>query len=148
MKILVTVGTSAFNSLIKAVDEQLKPKDYQVICQIADGSYKPQKHNYLSFSNNFDDLIDFVDIVITHGGAGTIFNLLERGKKLLVVPNLERIDKHQMDLCNFIDINDYGVICPDLKKLLSQLKYSLKHKPKKYQKEEFFMANDIVKYLS
>jgi len=148
MKILVTVGTSAFDSLIKAVDEQLKPTDYQVICQIADGSYKPDKHNYLSFSDNFEDLIDSVDIVITHGGAGTIFNLLERGKKLLVVPNLERIDKHQMDLGNFIEINDYGVICTDLKQLLSQLEFCQKHTPKRYQKEKFFMANEIVKYLS
>lgn len=148
MKILVTVGTSAFNNLIQAVDEQIKPADYQVICQIADGSYKPKKHNYLSFSDNFADLIDSVDIVITHGGAGTVFNLLEVGKKLLVVPNLERIDKHQMDFSNFIATNDYGVICTDLKQLSIQLDFCQKHKPKRYQKETFFMANEIVKYLS
>jgi beta-1,4-N-acetylglucosaminyltransferase len=148
MKLLVTVGTSLFDSLIKAVDTQIDGNDYQVTCQIGVGKYQPVNHARISFSNEFDALLEDADIVIAHAGAGTIFKLLEMGKKILVVPNLERVDKHQSDLAEFVSTSGYGIVCLDLTKLAEHLQEAIEFKANKYQKDAFFMADEIISYFT
>lgn len=148
MKILVTVGTSPFDRLINTIDEKVSSKTYDVCCQISSGNYIPKNHPYFKFSNTFKLMMQQSDIVITHGGAGTVFQLLEMNKKIIIVPNLDRIDNHQIDLAEFIEHNNYGIICRDIDAIDKSIVRCLNFIPKTYQKTTFFMANDIVKYFS
>ncbi|MGB1261966.1 MAG: PssE/Cps14G family polysaccharide biosynthesis glycosyltransferase [Cognaticolwellia sp.] len=148
MKILVTVGTSSFDRLIKAVDKEILDDQYQVTCQISDGTYKPKNHDFFHFSDQFPELLEQADIVITHGGAGTIFQLLDMKKKIIVVPNLDRVDKHQTDLATFVCNEGYAIVCNDLGQLQQKLKQCLIFKPNTYHKEEFFMADELMHYFS
>lgn len=50
----------------------------------------------------FNELFQKAEIIITHGGAGTMFEAISAGKKTLAIPRLaqfgEHIDDHQVEL--------------------------------------------------
>jgi beta-1,4-N-acetylglucosaminyltransferase len=148
MNILVTVGTSAFDELIEAVDKQLLQSEYSLTCQIADGRYIPKNHLSIKFSNDFTSLVNNADIVIAHGGAATVFELLEGAKKIVLVPNAKRIDKHQHDLAGFVQKQNYGVVCWSLETLLESVRFAQQQTFAPYHKEPFFMARNILQYFN
>jgi UDP-N-acetyl-D-mannosaminouronate:lipid I N-acetyl-D-mannosaminouronosyltransferase len=117
MNIFVTVGHTHYNSLFKAVNEQLNNREYTVVNQISDGDYLPNNHEYFTFTQKVDEYIDQADIVITHAGAGSVYHLLELGKAIVVVPNFDRVDEHQKDLADFVSFNNYATVCRDLSTL-------------------------------
>lgn len=146
MKILVTVGTTVFDTLIEYIDKNIS-KDYPITLQIASGSYKPQNFEYFTYSDNFNDYIDSSDIIITHAGAGNVYNLLEKKKKIIVVPNLERKDKHQKDLAKYIDNMNYAFVAFDFKDIDRMLKKISHTKFKKYSKTKFFGSEEILRAI-
>ncbi|MDP5213582.1 glycosyltransferase [Pseudoalteromonas tunicata] len=148
MKILVTVGTSVFDGLIQAVDEQFSAEIFSITLQIAEGQYRPVNHTFFKRSKDFEHHLSEADIVITHGGAGTIFKLMEMEKPFIAVPNLERVDPHQLDLAQFVEENQYGLVCRDLSMLKEIFDSLSSFKRKVYQKDAFFMADDIIDYFS
>ena len=113
MNIFVTVGNTQYNQLIKNIDT-LVPKHCNVTVQLADGNYLPKNHQYIRFTDDIEKCFAEADIVISHAGAGSVFRLLELGKKLIVVPNFERVDDHQLDLANFVHENNYACVCYEL----------------------------------
>jgi beta-1,4-N-acetylglucosaminyltransferase len=147
MKIIVTVGSSAFNQMIEAVDQQLAGQGYAVTCQIADGSYQPRHHAFFTFADDLQQRFADADMVITHGGAGTVFELLEMGKKIVVVPNLYRLDKHQQDLAQYIEAQGYGTVCHQLERLLESVRLCQNSEFEIYKKDPFFMADDLFQYF-
>ena len=110
MKIFVTVGTTAFDNLIAAADQQLTNK-YTLVSQISDGAYLPKNHEYFRFTDKVNRYFENADLIVCHGGAGTIYKVLELGKKLVIVPNLDRVDHHQLDICDFMVKNDHALAC-------------------------------------
>ncbi len=147
MNILVTVGFTAFDQLIEAVDRQFSPSDFCITCQIASGGYQPQSHPFIRVSDKLTDMIEEADLVITHGGAATVFELLETGKPIVLVPNMYRLDKHQGDLADFIETNQYGGVCRDLATLQFCVETCRQTNFKPYEKESFFLSRDILQYF-
>ena len=148
MNILVTVGTSVFDGLIKAVDEQFTSANLSITLQIAQGQYQPVNHSFFRRSESFERDLNNADIVISHAGAGTIFKLMEMNKPFIAVPNLERLDPHQLDLAQFVEENQYGLVCRELSKLKTVFDSLPLFNRKTYQKDAFFMADDILDYFS
>lgn len=146
MKVLVTVGTTSFNDLIQYIDQNIKELD--IVFQIADGNYIPQNYKYFKFSTNIDSLIDTMDVIITHAGAGSIYGLLEKRKKIIVVPNLSRVDKHQVELATFIEENNYAFVLWDYNLLKGFLKNIMNKQFNVYSKEHFFKSNEIKKLIN
>lgn len=98
--ILVTVGTTLiFDELIKAVDQMVSDGviNAQVICQIGAGNYVPKNcaHSRYIPSKELQKLIERADLVIGHGGTGTVLSLLAAGKKFIAVANPHGADDHQ-----------------------------------------------------
>jgi len=148
MNVFVTVGTTSFDRLVKASDECASIiKEYDFIFQIADGSYTPLNGSSFGFVDSVDSYYNHSDIVITHAGAGSVYNLLELHKKLVVVPNLERVDKHQRDLAGFLEENNYALVVWDLDRLLNILKSVKAFQPAKFEKDPFFKYEEIASYL-
>ena len=106
MNIFVTVGHTHYNALFKAVNEQLSSDKYHIVNQISEGTYTPDNHKYFKYSTQIQDEIMKADLVITHAGAGSVFNLLEIAKPTLIVPNFDRIDNHQKDIADFVMKNN------------------------------------------
>jgi UDP-N-acetylglucosamine transferase subunit ALG13 len=107
--IFITVGTheQPFDRLVKEVD-RLKRENVireDVFIQTGYSTYKPQACAYREFIR-FDEMmhrIEEADIVITHGGTGSIMLVLYHQKIPVVVPrqkkHREHIDDHQVLFC-------------------------------------------------
>ena len=99
--ILVTCGTQQqqFTRLFEYV-EQLNIND-EVIMQLGHTQFNTRHQSY-DFSTSFEEDIKRADIIITHGGVGTIMNGLLNNKKVIVVPRLskynEHVDDHQLEI--------------------------------------------------
>ncbi|WP_195454817.1 glycosyltransferase [Turicibacter sanguinis] len=104
--IFVTVGTheQGMDRLFKEIDRLIEEgivKD-EVFAQIGYTSYIPKNYNYkvmISY-DEMDRLVRKSDIVITHGGPGSIFHPLQYEKIPIVIPRnptfKEHVDDHQI----------------------------------------------------
>ena len=54
---------------------------------------------YFRYAPTLKERIDEASLVISHAGAGSIFESLRAGKRLIAVPNSALMDNHQEDLC-------------------------------------------------
>jgi UDP-N-acetylglucosamine transferase subunit ALG13 len=148
MKIFVTVGTTRFDALIKAVDEKLFDLDYEVTMQIADGIYKPKHFNHFEYTRDIQKYFSEADVVISHAGAGSIYELLDLGKKIIIVPNFDRIDKHQSDITDYMDSNGYAKALYDLENLEEAIRKVHTSSFKEFKKESFFKVHEIIDFVS
>ncbi|XP_015689179.1 UDP-N-acetylglucosamine transferase subunit ALG13 homolog [Oryza brachyantha] len=110
--VFVTVGTTCFDALVKAVDssqvkEALLQKGYtDLVIQMGRGTYVPSKVSrdgtlqvdYFTFSPSIADYVRDTSLVISHAGSGSIFETLRRGEPLIVVVNEDLMDNHQSEL--------------------------------------------------
>ncbi len=111
--VLVTVGTDAFpfERLIEWVDSWLaQGADERVRCIVQHGAARPAKHadsrTFLDFPE-FEQLVAEADVIVTHGGPGTIVLCADHEKKPIVVPRLpehgEVVDRHQVPFTRRLD---------------------------------------------
>ena len=140
--IFVTVGNTAFDSMIEAVDGL----EGEIIIQKADGKYIPKNHEYFEYGD-LEPYFKRSAVVVTHGGAGNIFRLLSKGKKVVAVANMDRTDKHQPDLLSKLESEKYLVWCKDLKKIREDITKATKSKFAKYKCPECTIAMEIKKYV-
>lgn len=145
MKIFVTVGTTPFNSLMKYIDENIK--DHEIVYQISDGEYIPKNGKALKFVKEIESYYNWADIVITHAGAGSVYKLLEMEKKIIVVPNLERLDNHQEELADFVEKNNYAFKAMKINEIERLLEKIKDNNFSKYMKKSFFVVEEILKEL-
>lgn len=146
MNVFVTVGTTAFDELFEELASNDFP-DSNFTCQTASDMPFSNKLNCFKFTENIEKYIEHADLVICHAGAGTVYQLLEMKKKIIVVPNLIRVDKHQDDLASFVEKNDYGICCRDLKLLKKLILKSAEYIPNKYEKVNFFKGKEISELI-
>lgn len=145
--IFVTVGTTAFESLIKAVDVISSQIEENIICQIADGKYTPKNCEYFRFKPTLENEFKNADLVICHGGAGTLFKLLELNKKIISIPNLERLDKHQTDLIDTLSEWNHIISCYELTELKTKILDSNNISLTKYENPECRIAEEIIRFI-
>ncbi|MCX8178498.1 MAG: beta-1,4-galactosyltransferase [Candidatus Aenigmarchaeota archaeon] len=101
--IFVTVGTDehSFDRLVKKVDELISSgliKD-EVIIQIGNTKYEPKNPKWFRFETyeKIKELNKSSDLVITHGGAGSIITALMFGKRIIAVPRMKKYNEHVND---------------------------------------------------
>ncbi len=125
--IFVTVGSQKFqfDRLLKAVDELAANGviEEEVFAQSGACEYIPQHYACQQFldRDEFALKMEQCDLVITHGGTGTIISALKNGKKVVAVPRLanygEHVDDHQIQLITQFSRNNLICECMDLGKL-------------------------------
>ena len=140
--ILVTLGTQdkSFKRLLEAIDKQVELGNIKDKIVVQAGCTKYESKNMEIFDlipmEKFDDLIKSCDLLITHGGVGSIITGLKNDKKVIAAARLEKYKEHTNDhqlqiIENFS--NDGYILGLDnfdeLDKVLEKIK---KFKQKKY----------------
>ena len=125
--IFITVGTheQGMERLLIELDRLIENKVIQceVIAQIGYSDYKPQNYKYkeLITYNEMDKMVSKADIVITHGGPGSIFHAIQYNKIPIVVPRNpefnEHIDDHQILFCKRLESNNKILSVYNIEKL-------------------------------
>lgn len=102
--ILVTLGTQkqSFERLLNMI-ENSSLKD-EIIVQAGYTNFKSKKMKIFDFVDyeKMEELVNRADLIITHGGTGSILGPLKKGKKVIACARLkkygEHVDDHQMQL--------------------------------------------------
>ncbi|KAF4800155.1 UDP-N-acetylglucosamine transferase subunit ALG13 like protein [Turdus rufiventris] len=108
--VFVTVGTTSFDELIATARsppalQALQSRGYQrLVLQVGRGSLpQPGSSSALAvevfrFKDSLAEELQSADLVISHAGAGSCLETLEKGKPLIVVINDKLMDNHQLEL--------------------------------------------------
>lgn len=112
--IFVTVGTTDFDALVAAADQLAASTDETVVIQIGHGEVEPQHARWLRFAPNLDPFYEQADVVVTHGGLGTVTEVLRRGLRVVGVSNPDRFDRHQDQILLAFEQAGHLVWCRDL----------------------------------
>jgi len=155
--IFITVGTQVepFKRLLKAVDEEIEKGTIKdtVIAQVGSTKYKSDNmiiHDYLPMEV-FDEYMDQADLIICHGGVGSILGGLNRKKKVIAVARLKKYKEHVNDhqtqiIDNFIK-QGYIIGIKDMSELGDAIKRAKTFKPKEYKSNRNNMIKLVEKLI-
>ena len=124
--LFVTVGSTDFDNLIKAVDELIPNLNYQGIFQIGEGQYIPKNFPYFRFSYSLKAFYEKASLAIAHGGLATTIEILTFGIPLISVSNPDRYDNHQNDLLETMEKLGHLVWCRNLNDLQKYIDLAVK----------------------
>lgn len=142
--ILITLGTQdkQFYRLLEAVQKQIDNKVIKdkVIVQAgcsSDFESKDMEIFDLIPMDEFDNLIKECDILITHGGVGSIITGLKNNKKVIAAARLEKygehVNDHQLQIIENFTNSGYIMSLDNFDELDQILNKIKKFKPKKYK---------------
>lgn len=156
--VLVTLGTQdkPFNRLLEEVERQIKKgsiKD-KVIVQAGCTKFKSKYMEVMDLIplDEFDQLIEECDLLITHGGVGTITTALKNNKKVIAVARLkkygEHTNDHQIQIVDNFSKEGYILGVCDFDSLDDVLNKVKTFKPKQYNKTSNNMIKIIEDFIS
>ncbi len=140
--IFVTLGTQdkSFKRLLDAIQKQIdlgNIKD-KVVVQAGFTKYESKDMTIFDLVNRdeFDKYMNDCDLLITHGGVGSIVGGLTYGKKVIAAARLkeykEHTNDHQVQIIDVFSKDGYILKLDDFDKLDEVLKSVKKFKPKKF----------------
>ena len=138
--ILVTLGTQdkAFPRLLEAIETQLEKGTIndEVIVQAGCTVFESKQMNLFDLipMEQFDQLLAQCDLLITHGGVGTIMAGLRLGKKIIAAPRLaqyhEHHNDHQTEIVSSFERQGYLLALHDFDRMGEVLKQAETFQPK------------------
>lgn len=141
--VFVTVGTDPqpFDRLLKEIDRLASQKFFSsaVFCQTGYSKYIPKQAESKAFLDfqEFENKIRQADLVITHGGAGSIGACLQHHKKCIVVPRLkkfgEHANDHQLELVDSMEKKGMVIGVYDEKKLAEAIRKASEWKERRFE---------------
>ena len=155
--ILVILGTQdkQFPRLLEAVDKAIENgtiKD-RVVVQAGQTKYESKNMEIFDLlpAPEFNKLMDEADLVITHGGAGSILTAIKKGKKIIAAARLaeyhEHHNDHQKQIIGEFASRGYLLELEDFDKLSSLIKKMKNFKPKKFVSNTKNMIKLIDDYI-
>ncbi len=155
--ILVTLGTQdkSFERLLKAIQKQIDLgviKD-RVVVQAGCTKFKSNDMEIFDLIpiDEFDKLVEECDVLITHGGVGSIITGLNKNKKVIAAARLakyrEHINDHQLQIIDNFSKSGYILKLDDFDNLGNLLKQVKSFKPKKYKSNVDNFRNIITNYI-
>lgn len=136
--ILVTLGTQQqqFTRFLDYI-ENSKIKD-EIIVQAGHTKYNSKKMKIFDFIDydKMNEYVDKADLIITHGGTGSIIGPLKKGKKVIACARQskygEHVDNHQNEIVDIFSNEGYIMKLDEEVNLNDLIKKSKKFKPKKF----------------
>lgn len=156
--ILVLLGTqnNSFHRLLEEIEKNIQEGiiDEEVIVQAGYTKYesKNMKIFDLITKEKIEKFQEKANLIITHGGVGSIISSIEKHKKVIAVSRLheyqEHVNNHQIEIVR--DFNNKGYIIgiekvEDLKQAIIKSK---EFKPKEYEKNNKLMMKIIEDFIN
>ncbi len=141
LKIFVTVGThpQPLDRLLEKLDELAGKgrlgKESELFAQTGCCTHRPVNFGWkpLLSAEELGKRFKWADLVISHGGAGSVINALKAGKRLLIVPRLEKFgehtDSHQIELAKAMEREGKARAVYGMDKLEAAIQQAAKFKP-------------------
>lgn len=155
--ILVTLGTQdkGFERLLNAIENEIKNGNIKEKVVVQAGITKFESENMEIFdlipSNEFDNLIKKCDLLITHGGVGSILAGLNNNKVVIAAARLskynEHVNDHQLQIIEKFSKEKYILPLKDFKKLGKVIEKARTFKPKKFKSNTSNMIKLIENYI-
>lgn len=155
--IFVTLGTQdkPFNRLLEAIDREIECGNIKekVVVQAGFTKYKSKNMEIFDLIDreNFEKLINSCDVLITHGGVGSIMTGLNHNKKIIVAPRLarygEHLNDHQLQITDNFSKEGYVLKLEDYKQLGNLIKEAKSFVPKKYVSNSNNMIDIICEFI-
>ena len=151
--ILVLLGTqnNSFHRLLEEIQKNIDNENIQEEVVVQKGYTKFESKDMTIYDElpieKFNELIEKADLVITHGGVGSIINSITKGKKVIAVPRLkkynEHVNDHQLDIIQTFDEMGYIIGIQEVQQLGEAIKKVKEFKPKEYIKN----TGNIIKII-
>lgn len=120
MKIFVTCGTQLFpfERLLRAMEPVAAKPGYEVFAQRGRGDYIPSYASSEVLDHDaFEQRIAWADVVVTHGGGGSIIAAMRAGKPVVAMPRKaslgEHVDDHQEQIVGAYERMGHIIVCRD-----------------------------------
>ena len=156
--ILVLLGTHElpFPRLIEQVKQSIDNGVITGRVVIQSGHTKIESHEnidaykFISFEE-IQKLYEEADLIITHGGTGSIISGIKLGKKVIAVPRLskynEHNDDHQKEIVEAFATKGYILKCYEEDSLSDIIKLSEDFTPKPFESKRDQMLNVIESFI-
>lgn len=156
--ILVLLGTqnNSFIRLLEAIQKNIDNKVItdEVIVQAGFTKFESKDMKVLDLidKEELSKLQDRADLIITHGGVGSIISSLKKGKKVIVVPRLkkygEHVNNHQIQIARRFEQEGYVKHVINLKHLEKVIKSIDSFTPRPYENDESNVLTIIENYIN
>lgn len=155
--ILVLLGTqnNSFHRLLEEVEKNIN--DGTIVDDVVVQS------GYTKFSSDKMKIIDLMssdelgkyqneaNLIITHGGVGSIISSLKKEKKVIAVPRHheygEHVNNHQEDIVKIFNDEGYIIGINDVKDLKKAIIKSKNFVPKKYECDNSLMLKTVSDFI-
>ena len=155
--ILVTLGTQdkQFTRLLDSVEKAIEEgyiKD-KVIVQAGFTKYESKNMEIFDSMDRdkFSSFMNEADLIITHGGVGTIMTALQERKKILAAARLaqyhEHVNDHQIQLLSSFDEQGYLIYMRDLSDITPYIKKVQEFEPKMYKSNQEYFVSEIKNWI-
>ena len=153
--ILVLLGTqhNEFTRLLQEVENCIDNQiiKEQVIVQAGFTKYKSNKMEIFDMisKEELDKYMSKANLIITHGGVGSIIMALEKGKKVIAVPRLheygEHVNNHQRQIIRVFSEKNYLIGIQDVEDLSQAIQESENFEPNEYKNNNQKMLSQVYR---
>lgn len=145
-----------FSRILKTLDEIVGENiidSNDIVAQIGHSKYVPTNYRNFRFvdGDEFQKYIDDSDLIITHGGVGTLISAMKKHKKIISFPRLakynEHLDDHQLEFTTILKNDGYIKMATDKMELIKVLDEVKNFEPKEFVSDNSYMSEIIVDFI-
>ena len=154
--IFVSLGTNdkSFKRLLNEFEKQIELGNIKEKVIVQSGFTKYNSKNMrvidLMSMKDFKKYITSCDLLVTHGGVGTILDGLKLGKKIIAFPRLskyqEHVNDHQIEIIDEFCKEGY-ILSGEIKDLVDLINKSKEFQVKKYKSNNLKFNNMLIDYI-
>ena len=155
--ILVLLGTqnNSFHRLLEEIDKLISENiiNEEVIVQNGYTKYETQNMKLIDFvsKEELEKLQENADLIITHGGVGSIIMSVKKGKKVIAIPRLhkysEHVNDHQKEIVELFNKKGYIIGINEVEELKSAFLKIEEFNPIPYKENNEKMLKIIEEFI-